>query len=145
MNQLAVTADLDDHAIGLKGNLVANGFTGFGEGWFNPNDVFEFCERLKALASTVDGKAELIGSQSKSDGSEYLERFGIRCYVISKTGILGVHVTLSEYPYTDCRVEEISKVSSELKVDIQLALEFAEGLRDLAMGDLKKVELVGRE
>lgn len=145
MNQLTITIDLEEYTAGLSGVFEANGFKGFGEGWFNLSDIKEFCDNLEKLANTLDGEAELVAGQSKTDGSEYLERLGLRCYVVARTGILGVHVTLSEYPYTDCRPQEISKVSGELKVEIQSAIHFAQGLRSLCSGGAKEVILVGRQ
>ncbi|WP_412522534.1 hypothetical protein [Shewanella algae] len=145
MNQLSITIDLedDDGTAGLTGHLEAEGFKGFGEGWFNISEIKEFCNSFEQLASSLDGEAELIAGQSKADGSEYLERFGLRCYVVAQTGILWVHVTLSEYPYTDCRLQEISKVSSELKVEIQSAINFIQGLRCLCNGGVTEATLVG--
>lgn len=145
MNQLTVTIDLEDYSAGLSGAFEADDFKGFGEGWFNLSDIKEFCDNFEKLANTLDGETELVSGQSKSDGSECLERFGLRCYVVARTGILGVHVTLSEYPYTDCRPQEISKVSGELKVEVQSAINFVQGLRSLCSGGSKEVTLVGRQ
>jgi len=145
MNQLKIKIDLEDYTAGLSGIFEANGFSGFGEGWFNHKDIIEFSRSLETLANIMNGEAELIGGESKSDGSEYLECFGLRCYVISKTGIIGVHVTLSDRPYTDCRVKEILKVSGELRVEKQLALTFAQELHDLCLGQVSEVLLVGSQ
>ena len=98
MNQLTVKIDLEDYSAGLSGFFEAESFKGFGEGWFNISEVKEFCNSFEKLAHSLEGEAELIAGQSKADGSEYLERFGLRCYVVARTGILGVHVSLSEYP-----------------------------------------------
>lgn len=147
MSQLSVSINLedDDGTAGLTGRLDAEGFKGIGEGWFNLREIIEFCDGFETLANSVEGEAELIAGQSKLDGSEYLERFGLRCYVVAKTGILGVHVTLADYPYTDCRSQEISKVSGEIKVEIQSALNFIHGLRSLCAGNVSEVILVGRQ
>lgn len=131
MNQLTLTIDLEEYSAGFYGVFEADGFKGFGEGWFNLSEIREFCDELEKLANTLDGETELVAGQSKTDGSEYLERFGLRCYVVARTGILGVHVTLTEYPYTDCRPQEISMVSGELKVEAQSAINFVQGLRSL--------------
>lgn len=145
MNQLTLKIDLEEYSAGLSGIFEADGFKGFGEGWFNLSDIKEFCDSFERLASTLDGKTELVAGQSKTDGSEYLECFGLRCYVVSSTGVLGVHVTLSEYPYTECQPHEISKVSGELKVEIQSAINFVQGLRSLCSGGAKEATLVGRQ
>ena len=105
----------------------------------------EFCNKLELLANSVEGEAGLVSGQSKIDGSECLERFGLRCYVVARTGIIGVHITLSDYPYTDCRPQEVSKVSGELKIETQSALNFVQGLRSLCAGNSSEITLVGRE
>ena len=145
MSQLSITIDLDDDGTaGLSAHFVSQRFSGFGEGWFNLSDITEFCRSFEKLANSVEGETELVAGQSKVDGSGYLEYLGLRCYVVSESGILGVHVTLSEYPYTDCRPQEISRVSGELKVEIQSALSFIQGLRSLCSGGVTEAVLVGR-
>ena len=146
MSERSITIDLDDNGTaGLTGRFESDGFSGFGEGWFNLSEIKEFCNSFDKLTNSLEGEPELIAGQSKVDGSEYLERFGLRCYVVAKTGVLGVHVTLSEYPYTDCRPQEISKVSGEIKVDIQSATNFIQELRSLCSGGVMEVTLVGRQ
>ena len=144
-NQLTINIDLEDYDAGLTGTLSVNGFSGFGEGWFNLSDLNQFIAELEKLSLNVSGKAELVAGQSKADGSEYLERFGLRCYVVAKTGIIGIHVTLTDYPYTDCREEEISKVSAELKAEVQSVIEFCSQLRKLCSGIRRDAVLVGRQ
>jgi hypothetical protein len=144
-NQLQVTIDLEDYDAGLTGKLTANGFSGFGEGWFNLSDIKQFADELEELALNVTGKTELVAGQSKADGSEYLERFGLRCYVVARTGIIGVHVLLTDYPYTDCRKEEISTVSGEIKAEVQSVIEFCSQLRSLCSGINREALLVGRQ
>ena len=141
---LKITADREEYTIGLTGHLNLGGFSGFGEGWFNISDVQIFTANLLSLGHEMEGSADLIGTQSKADGSELLERFCLRCYALAKSkvnGVIGVHVTLSEYPYTDCRVQEIFKVSGELKVRNQNIIEFSENLNRLLTGDIDEVSL----
>lgn len=131
MERLTITADLEDYCVGLTGKINLQDFSGFGEAWFNLCDITDFCKKLKILASEMVGTIELIGSQSKPDGSEYLETFSIRCYVLSASklnGIIGVHITLADYPYTDCRNEEIRKLSGELQVRNHKIVDFSDSL-----------------
>ena len=100
MNQLTIKIDLEDYTAGLFIKINANGFSGFGEGWFNISEIIGFCRELESLDLNSDVKCELVAGQSKSDGSEYIELIGIRCYVIAN-GLLGMHVSLTDYPYTD--------------------------------------------
>jgi len=146
MSKLTITADRENYAVGLTGSIQIDGFSGFGEGWFNNSDVKEFCSNIQNLTNNMSGTAELIGSQSKADGSEYLERFALRCYVLSESkvnGVIGVHITLSEYPYTDCREQEILKVSGELQVRNHKLKEFSDNLNELVQGSLNEVVLNG--
>lgn len=143
-SNLVITANREDHSVGLTGKLFLDGFSGFGEGWHSNNDVSEFCKKILLLTEEMKGKAELIGAQSKGDGSDYLERFSIRIYPLDSSklnGIVGIHVTLSEYPYTDCRSEEILKVSGEFKTRNHTVARFAEDLSSLMSGALSEVRL----
>ncbi len=146
MDKLSITASIDDYAVGLKGELSVSDFGGYGEGWFNTSEVLRFCQELRNLASELSGDCELIGSQSKTDGTEYLERFGLRCYVLAASqvnGVVGLHVTLSHYPYTDCRQQEILKVSGELQVRNGPLQQFADDLQMLVQGKLDEANILG--
>lgn len=146
--KLTITADREDYAIGLTGKLDANGFSGFGEGWYNNSDVQSFCASLHSLSESMEGNATLLGTQSKSDGSEFLERLCIRVYPLAQSklnGVIGVHISLSDYPYTDCRQEEISKVSSELKVRNHNIKLFADSLYKLLSGETEEACLIGED
>lgn len=145
MNQLSISIDLNDDYAGLTGRFEANQFKGFGEGWFNVTDIIKFCDNLKQLACSLEGKAQLISNQSNSDYSECTEVFGLRCYVLSTTGIIGIHVSLVDYPYTDCRAQELSCVSGELKVERQSVIEFSQALRHLCLGQVTEVILTDKE
>jgi hypothetical protein len=130
-NKLVITADREDYAVGLTGQLYTCGFSGIGEGWYNNSDIKDFCSQLKSLSESMEGTAELLGAQRKSDGSEYLETFCIRVYPLSCSklnGIIGVHVNLALPPSSDCRHQEILKVSGELKVRNNYIAQFANDL-----------------
>ena len=123
-NKLEITIDLEDYTAGLFGKLTSDGFSGFGDGWFNLIDIRAFIAKAHDMVSSLSGTANLVAGQNSQDGSEYLERFGLRCYPIGSTGTIGVHITLTDYPYTDCRLEEVFKVSGELKTEVQLVENF---------------------
>ena len=143
-NQLEITIDLDDYSAGLFGKLYSNNFCGVGEGWFNLVDIKSFIEKARDMLESIEGTANLVAGQNKTDGTEYLERFGLRCYPIGKTGTIGIHVTLTDYPYTDCRPEEVYKVSGELKSEIQLVDNFLNELANLISGNKSKAILLGK-
>lgn len=145
-SKLIITADRDDYAIGLNGNLVVGGFSGHGNGWHNNSDVLEFCTRLNLLSESMEGTAELLGTETNTDGAEYLETFCIRIYPLDRSklnGTVGVHVALSTRPYTGCRPEEILKVSAELKTLNKHVAKFSKDLKDLVSGDLEEVCFYG--
>jgi hypothetical protein len=146
MDKLSISASLDDCNVGLTGKLSVKDFSGYGEGWFNKSDVLRFCEDLRKLVLERSGNCELVGSQCKPDGSEYLERLGLRCYVLAASklnGVVGLHVTMSHYPYTDCREQEILKVSGELQVRNGPMQQFADDLQELVDGKLNEATILG--
>lgn len=146
MEQLTITADLEDFAVGLSGKLNLHEFSGIGEAWFNADDVKTFCKNLKQLSLEMDGAVELIGSQSKPDGSEYLETLSLRCNVLSSSklnGIIGVYVMLADHPYTDCRKEQTRKISGELQVRNHKIEDFSNELLQLLNGNENEVVLHG--
>jgi len=59
MNKLTITADREDYSVGLKGLLQLNGFSGYGEGWFNNSNINEFCSKIENLTNNMSGAAEL--------------------------------------------------------------------------------------
>ena len=145
-SKLVITADREECIVGLKGQLYTCGFSGIGEGWYNNSDLKYFCSQLKSLSESMEGTAELLGTQRKSDGSEYLETFCIRVYPLSSSklnGTIGVHVSLALAPSSDCRTQEILKVSGELKVRNHYIAQFANDLSCLLSGSLNEVNLKG--
>ena len=144
MSKLTITIDLEDHSASLFGKFESENFSGIGKGWFYLIDLKQFCNSFEKLIETNSGTANIVGSLRQSDGTGYLETLGLRSYVVSKTGILGVHVTLADYPYTDCRAEEISKVFGEVKVETQSAINFLNQLRKLIVGEITEAILYGK-
>jgi len=145
-SKLVVTAHRDDYAVGLIARLSVERFSGVGEGWHTNSDVLEFCSKLTSLSESMEGTAELFGTEANIDGSKCLETFCIRIYPLDRSklnGTVGVHVTLSTRPYTDCRQEEILKVSAELRALNQHVVEFSRDLKELVLGGLEEVCLYG--
>ncbi len=146
MDKLVVTASLDGSAVGLSADFSVEGFGGHGEGWFNKSEALAFCDQLRRLATEMSGDCELVSSQTIAEGTTSLVRFALRCYVLAPSklnGIVGLHVTISHYPYTDCRLNEILKVSGELQVRNGQLLVFATALRDLVEGKLDEATILG--
>lgn len=148
MNQklLTITADREDYSLCLSGRLKLEEFSGRGHGWFNYSDIESFCSSLINLSKTMQGEIELIGSESKQDGTEYLETFSLRLYVLSASklnGIIGIHCTLAEYHNSDRRKEEILKMSGEMKVRNQHIITLANDLKKLMNGTINEVSIIG--
>jgi hypothetical protein len=143
-NTIKITADREDYETCLLGSISIDGFSGFGEGWFGNSQIIDFCSALKKLSTTMSGTAELIGSQCKSDGSDYLETFSLRLYVLSSSklnGVIGIHCKVAQTAGTDCRKEEIRTMSGELKIRNQHINRFADELEILKNGVIDQVTL----
>ena len=146
IDKLEFEANIDEYAVCLNCRLTVGEFVGRGEAWFNTSDILTFCDSLSRLASDMSGQCEIIGSNQKPDGSEYLELLGLRCYVLSASklnGIIGIHASISHSPYTDCRKEEIQSVVGELQARNGHVREFANQLLKLAEGSQKQATLFG--
>ena len=145
-NLLTITADREEWITGLSGKLKLGDFSGRGEGWFNNSEIEKFCVSLIQMFTTMEGEIELIGSEQNSDGSEYLETFALRVYVLSSSklnGIVGIHCTLAERTSgSDCRKEEIRKMSGEVQIRNQHIKTFAEDLQKLMNGEVNEVTLI---
>jgi hypothetical protein len=94
----------------------------------------------------MEGTAELLGTQRALDGTKYLETFCIRVYPLNSSklnGTVGVHVSLALPSSSDCRDNEVLKVSGELKVRNHYITQFANDLIMLLSGSLNQVTLEG--
>ena len=144
MKKLTITIDLDQYDAGLTGELSIGDFSGIGEAYFSLSQIENFCNSLEKLATDSVGTAGLIGSHEKPDGTEYLELLGLRCYALSSNGVIGIHVTISNPPYTDCRVEEILKMSGEVMANSLEILDFVSQLRGLCTKKNEEAILHGK-
>lgn len=143
---LTITADREDHCLGLMGLYHGNGFSGLGEGWHNNSDVLAFCRDLEALAESMTGEARLIGSEGNIESDDYLETFSLRVKPVDKSkinGTISIHITLGNRPYSDCRTEEIRTMSGELKARNHHVAKFAQELSSLIKGTIEEVRLYG--
>ncbi|WMS86038.1 hypothetical protein [Pleionea litopenaei] len=142
--KFTVKADVEEYEVELYGSFQTKGFSGKGSGYFGISQVIEFCQKAEKIAETMDEKAELAGLTRRSDGSIFLETFVIRVYPLSTSklnGVVGIHITLGEYPSSDCREEEKLKVSGEIQTRNQHLLQFSKDIRALLSGSVKEVIL----
>jgi len=144
-NKFTITADLsEEYEVSLDGTMYVSGFSGTGNGYFNRSDVLDFCEKAKVLSETMTGLAELRGTLGNQDGTTFLETFIVRIYPLSNSklnGVVGVHITLGDYPSSDCREEEKMKVSGELQTRNQHIMKFSDDIRKLLSGEISIVTL----
>lgn len=120
----------DDGTAGIIAEVKSNGFSGKGEAWFNLSDITSFANQLEAFAKDLNNPPIIEGGHWTGDGELSEKLLCLRLYPIS-THRIGMQVVLADYPYTDCRPEEISRVSLELRPEAQATIEFAQQLARL--------------
>lgn len=141
-NYLKITADLeDDGTVGLMGAVSSEGFSGSGEAWFNITDVKQFISELENFAKTTENPPEISGGNWDGKGNLKHKLFALRFYSFSSFRA-GVQVELANHPYTDCRPEEVSCVTLELKPETQSIIEFCGQLNELLTNNIKEACLV---
>lgn len=143
MNQyLKISADVeDDGTVGLTGFVTSGGFSGTGEAWFNITEVETFISQLEKFAMTTENPPEISGGYWDDNGKLAHKLFGLRFYSFSSYRA-GVRIDLSNHPYTDCRPEEISFVSLELKPESQSIINFCNQLSQLLSNNVSEANLV---
>lgn len=120
----------DDGTAGIVGTVKSEKFSGEGEAWFNLTEISSFAEQLESFAKTTKNPPKIEGGNWDGEGNLIEVLLSFRFYVFS-TYRLGVYITLADYPYTDCREEEISRVFLELKPEAQAVIEFSRQLKKL--------------
>ncbi len=121
----------DDGTAVLVAEVKSNGFSGKGEAWFNLSEIKSFASQLEAFAKSLNNPPIIEGGHWNGEGELSEKLFSLRLYPIS-THRIGMQVILADYPYTDCRPEEISRVSLELRPEAQATIEFAQNLARMA-------------
>ncbi|MCB1914459.1 MAG: hypothetical protein KDG52_01880 [Rhodocyclaceae bacterium] len=117
----------DDGTAGIVAEVKSNGFSGKGEAWFNLSEIKAFASQLEAFAKTLNNPPIIEGGLWNEEGGLTEKLLSQRLYPISNHRI-GMQVILADYPYTDSRPEEISRLSLELKPEAQATIEFARQL-----------------
>ncbi|MBV1911243.1 MAG: hypothetical protein KUG78_18255 [Kangiellaceae bacterium] len=139
---LKITADIEnDGTVGLTGVVSANRFTGTGEAWFNLSEVNEFIAQLENFSKTKEYPPEIAGGNWDGDGILKDRLFSLRFYLLSSIRA-GVLIELADYPYTDCRAEEIASVSLELQPETQELISFCGQLKKLLNNGVSEACLV---
>ena len=130
-DQLIITIDQgDDGTAGLKVKVHSGSFSGEGEAWFNISEIKLFTNQLIKFAKTTENPPSIEGGNWDGKGNLKDVLLSLRFYSFSNYRC-GLQVKLSDYPQTECREEEISRVSVELKPEVSKVLLFAEQLEKL--------------
>ena len=130
-DQLIITIDQDDDGTaGLKAKVYSGSFSGEGEAWFKISEIRSFKNQLIEFAKTTENPPSIEGGNWDGKGNLKDTLLSLRFYSFSNYRC-GVQVKLSDYPQTDCREEEISRVSVELKPEASKVILFAEQLDSL--------------
>lgn len=130
----------DDGTAGILATVKSGAFSGSGEAWFNISDINKFVSDLKRFAETTKNPPIIEGGNWDGKGNLELTLLSLRFYVFS-TYRCGVQVNLADYPYTNCREEEISRVIVELKPEAQKVVEFSEQLKQLVNSKIEEATL----
>ena len=127
----------DDGTVSLTGTVSSEGFSGIGEGWFNISEVKEFIAKLEHFAKTTENPPEIVGGNWDGNGGLIQKLFSLRFYSFSgfRAGVL---VELASYPYSDCRPEEVSSVSLELKPETQAIINFCGQMNHLLLNNINE-------
>ncbi len=132
---LKVHLDHDNNGTaGIVAEVKSNGFSGKGEAWFNLSEIKSFANQLEEFAKSLNNPPIIQGGHWNGEGQLSEKLLSLRLYPIA-THRIGMHVFLADYPYTDCRPEEISRVSLELRPEAQATIEFAQQLARLASAE----------
>ena len=120
----------DDGTAGIVAKVKKGNFSGEGEAWFNLSEIKGFTDKLESFAKTTINPPAIEGGHWNGSGELIETLLSFKFYSFSSYRI-GVYVALADYPYTDCREEEISRVFVELKPEAQSVIEFSKQLRSL--------------
>ena len=130
-DQLIITLDHDDDGtVGLKAKVHSGAFSGEGEAWFQIPEIKAFIIQLINFAQTTENPPFIEGGNWDGKGNLKDILLSLRFYSFSDYRC-GIQVMLTDYPQTECREEEISRVSVELKPEASKVLLFAEQLEKL--------------
>ncbi len=141
-NYLKLKADVeDDETVGLIASVSCDGFSGFGEAWFSLAEVKNFISQLLDFSKSTENPPSIAGGNWDEKGNLSEISLSFRFYSFSDFRA-GVHVTLANHPYTDCRKEEISSVTVELKPEIKAIVSFCGQLNDLLLNETQEASLV---
>ncbi len=138
--QIKIEVDFDsDSTCCLKGSSIIDGYSGFGEAWFNSEDILLFAMAILDFNDSL----ELAGGNYGSGGELVDKQFGLKISELSSNYKYSMHIILADQPETYCRPEEIRRFCGELKFTKQALLQFSKDLLDLIYEKKKSVIVYG--
>ena len=139
---LTIRADIEsEYTIGLRAEVVSEGFSGHGEAWFNMSEVQNFITQLRHFASTTESPPHIQGGNWDGDGNLSEVLLSLRFYSLSDYRA-GVHIHLVDCPSTNARTEEVSKVIVGLKPTKHEVLSFCDDMDRLLSSELTEANLI---
>jgi hypothetical protein len=131
-----------DGTAGLRAKVCSGSFSGEGEAWFNISEIKKFIDQLKNFSETKKNPPSIASGICDSYGNLSETLLSFKFYPLSDYRYrLGVSIALADYPYTDCREEEISRVFVELKPEANSILKFSEQLKLLLNSEIEEAVL----
>ncbi len=124
----------------LKGCADIEGFSGYGEGWFNISDITTFIDQL----SSKNFPLELAGGYYGEDHKLKHKNFCLKFTEIGTNGTYSLAVGLKNHPETGCRDESIMVFSSELilgKIELE---HVTSSFREMINSGKKSFVITGR-
>ncbi|MBU2986374.1 hypothetical protein KO528_13515 [Saccharophagus degradans] len=128
-----------DSTVCVKGSAIIDGYSGFGEGWFNSEKILSFARAIPAIGDNL----ELAGGHFGEDGKLVDKHFGLKISELSPSYKYGLHIILANQPETYCRPEEIRRFCGEIKLSKLELLKFSQDLIDLVFEKRKSVTVCG--
>ena len=138
--QIKIEIEFDsDSTCCLKGSSIIDGYSGFGEAWFNSEGILSFARAMLNFNDVL----ELTGGNYGEGGKLVDKQFGLRISELSTNHKYSMHIILADQPETYCRPEEIRRFCGELKFTKQALLQFSKDLLDLIYEKKKSVIVYG--
>ncbi len=138
---LEISIGLDDeYTCLLKGSANIEGFSGYGEGWFNISEVEGFIESL----SKRELPLELAGGYYGNDHKLKHKNFSLKISEISSNWKYSIAIVLQNFPEAGFRVESIMKFSSELIVGKQELDSIIENFSGMVKGNQQCFVITGQ-
>ena len=140
-NYLKVSIDQgEDGTAGVLAEVHSGSFAGKSEAWFNLSEINKFIKQLSSFSKTLENPPHLKGGYWNEQGNLKEVLLSFRFYAFSSYRF-GLEVILVEYPYSDCRKEEVSRVSVELQPESSKVVTFVEQLEKVINLQLKEAVL----